>query len=71
MVDNRLKEICESEGIRQIELSTESGVAYGTVNKVYNNNRTVAPVTRAKLAKAASRLAGNEYSVADVFPEGE
>ena len=68
MSENTLKQICEEEGVRQSELCAESGVTYGTINKVYNNKRVVATVTKAKLAKALTKLSGKEYAMEDVFP---
>ena len=67
---HKLKSILVNEGITQAELSRESGVGLGTINRVCNNRRTIAPTTRSKLLKALNTLADDVYELADIFSNG-
>ena len=69
MARNWLKDLCQKEGVRQVELSERSGVGYSTINKIYNNHRTVSPTTKAKVVKALNDLSKNSYSIEEVFDD--
>lgn len=66
MAQNKLKQILESEGIRQSELR---GVSLSTISKVASGKRTASPTTYAKIVKALNaHLGSDKYEVGDVFP---
>jgi transcriptional regulator with XRE-family HTH domain len=66
-VASNLREIREREGVRQTELSKKSGVSAATIRRA-ENGRVPSPVTQAKLVRALSALAENQYEVEQVFP---
>ena len=68
MIRNMLKEILVREGITQSELSKESGLSVGMLNRTCNNHMTPSPVSQSKIAKALCALSGNSFDVPDLFP---
>ncbi|MES2328138.1 MAG: helix-turn-helix transcriptional regulator [Bacteroidota bacterium] len=58
-----LKVILEEEGIKQSELSRESGISTTTINKICTRNlggTSVSPTTKGKLVKSLNKLVGKE-----------
>lgn len=68
MATNDLKKLLIEEGLSQVELSKASGISEGTVNKVCNKRRSLAPTSMFKILKGMNDLAENPYSITDIFP---
>ena len=67
---NRLREILDTEGLTQAELSRLSKVASGTINRYINQGANPSPATKAKIVKAINNYLDSEkYSIVDIFPE--
>ena len=71
MAKNNLKRILEQEGINQIELANEIGMAYGTINKICNQHYTPKPTSMSKILKGLIRLAEKEFEIEVVFPNSK
>ena len=64
----RLKLVLENEGIRQVELSRDSGIRHETISRVLNGRQEISPVTKSKLLKSLIRLTGNSnYTLEGLF----
>ncbi|MBC2696712.1 MAG: helix-turn-helix transcriptional regulator [Desulfobacteraceae bacterium] len=68
MALNNLRKILTEEGATQAQLADKSGVSAGTINKVYNQNRSCAPKTNHKILKGIKLLTEKQYSYNDIFP---
>ena len=67
MANNCLKEKLDSHGVSQADLSKESGVSTGTINRVCSQDRTPAPRTKTKIVNGLNKLSESKYEVADIF----
>jgi len=68
---NTLRNKRQEAGLRQIDLSTLSGVSIATVWCLENGlDKRAKPETRKKIVKGL-RIAGLEVDEEDVFPEGQ
>ena len=67
MAQNGLKNVLINEGITQAELTKESGISQGTINKVCNGKRTPSPTTQHKILKALNKLTHTKYELSDIF----
>ena len=68
VVANNLQSVLEEEGIKQAELSKESGVSVSTTNKLANNKLVVTKTTQNKLTKAINKMTGKTFCKEDIFP---
>ncbi len=69
--NNNLKDILDSLGLTQTELSFAAKVAIGTVNKVCNMRYTPAPKTKNRLVIGLNTLAKRVFATGEVFPNQE
>ena len=67
MAKNTLREKLDSHGIRQVDISKESGLAIGTINKVCTKKKNPAPATKAKIVQALNSLSNSNYTVEEIF----
>jgi len=67
-VSNNLQAVLEKEGIKQTEMSKESGVSGSTINKLANNRLIVTKTTQNRLIIAINKIRNKTYSLDDVFP---
>ncbi len=67
MAKNNLKRVMDNEELKQVDLSTSSGVGVGTISKIYNKKSTPSPATKERLVKGLNKIAKNEYSIEDIF----
>jgi predicted transcriptional regulator len=63
-----LKQILETEGIKQSDLARVSDISSGTINRTCNGKLMPAPTTRSRIIKALVELSGKEYKPETVFP---
>ena len=68
MAKNNLKKMLEQEGIKQIELSRETGIAAGTINRVCGMRLTLSPTYCSKMLKGFNKLSKKEFDIEDIFP---
>ncbi len=69
MAMNNVKKICVVEGIRQSQLSKDSGVGYKTINDIWNQKKNGNDVTQGKVVKAINNISKKDYSLISVFPK--
>lgn len=69
MADNKLKEVLETEKIKENELIKISGLSKSTVRKLINKSRNAAPTTKTKIVKSLGLLSGKDIISTDVFPD--
>ncbi|SFV86900.1 hypothetical protein MNB_SUP05-SYMBIONT-4-276 [hydrothermal vent metagenome] len=67
MAQNYLQQELDSNGISQTDLSKESKVSVGTINKICNQNKTPAPKTCAKIVIGLNGLSKKKYVLNDIF----
>lgn len=67
MAKNCLREKLDDHGVSQADLSRESGVSTGTINRVCSNKRTPAPRTKSRLVQGLNDLSKSSYGVNDIF----
>jgi transcriptional regulator with XRE-family HTH domain len=68
VISNHLQSMLEKEGIKQSELSKESGVSGSTINKLANNRLIVTKTTQNRLIIAINKMRNKTYSPEDIFP---
>ena len=67
MANNCLKDKLDSHGVSQADLSKETGVSTGTINRVCSKTRTPAPRTMSRIVQGLNKLSKSEYGVSDIF----
>ncbi len=67
MANNILRDKLDSHGIRQVDLSKESGLSIGLINKVCTQKRNPAPATKSRIVQALNVLANANYIVEEIF----
>ena len=67
MAKNYLQKELDDNGISQTDLSKESKISVGTINKVCNQKKKPAPKTCTNIVKGLSNLSEKEYKVSDIF----
>jgi len=65
---NNLKQILDYHGLSQVQLSTASNVAVGTVNKACNMRYDPATKTKRRLVIGLCALTGKKISIKEIFP---
>lgn len=67
---NNLKQVIDSEGLTQVELSKISNVSIGTLSRIVNNKITPTARLKNKIVKAInSHLNTDKYLLLDIFSE--
>ena len=64
---NTLLNVLTNEGITQTDLAFESGLSYGTINRVCNQKMSISLTSQNKILKALNKLATNRYELEDIF----
>lgn len=67
MANNCLKDKLDSHGVSQAELSRETGISTGTINRVCNRKRTPALRTKSKIVNGLNTLSSQSYTTEEIF----